>query len=80
MSENKPWYYISYEHQYISKTTGNTQEWSRDEKITQQHPLEFLIHIRENYAENKYARYTYRLLFWSEIPETVALNCKDKIN
>lgn len=71
------WYFIIYEHQYTSKTTGQTQDWYRHEKITQQHPVDFLQEQRTIYAENQHTRYHYRLLFWAEIPEDVALKHKE---
>jgi hypothetical protein len=77
LAEDKPWFYIRFEHQYISKTTGQSQEWYQDETITQQHPLEFLREQREKHSENEHARYRYRLCFWSEIPEEIALKNKE---
>jgi len=76
MSEK--WYFIIFQHQYISKTTGASQEWYDDEAITQKHPVDFLVDYRLNHAENDHARHKYRLLFWAEIPETVALRNKVK--
>ena len=73
------WYYIIFEHEYTSKLTGQTQEWYRDERVIQQHPLDFLVEQRTKHAENQHARYRYRLLFWSEIPEEVALRNKEAL-
>lgn len=73
------WYYIIYQHQYSSKT-GRTQEWSDNETITNTHPIEFLLNLRDKYKEDEHATYRYRLLFWAEILEEIALKFKERLD
>lgn len=73
MSEEESWYFIIYEQEYISKTTGHSQGWTKCETITQQHPIDFLVENREQYSENENTIFHYRLVFWAEIPEDVAV-------
>lgn len=70
------WYFIIYESQYRSKSTNTVQSWTMGEEITQEHPIDFLARMRKDYAESNHARYNYRIKFWSEIPEDVALKHK----
>lgn len=72
------WYFIIYQWQYTSKTTGRTQEANISELITEHHPVEFLVEQRTKHAENDHARYTYNLMFWSEIPSEIAKKYKER--
>jgi hypothetical protein len=67
-----------YQYQYVSKTTHHTQEWSDAERIENVHPIEFLLKQRDKHGENEHAIYHYRLLFWAEIPEDIALKYKEQ--
>jgi hypothetical protein len=73
------WYFIVYQHEYVSKTSHHTQEWSNNETITNIHPVEFLVDLRNKHGESEQAIYHYLLKFWAEIPEEIALKFKERL-
>lgn len=73
----KEWYFIAYNYIHTSKVTLSMSTSIR-QTIENKHPLEWLDEMQTEYSEDGHSSYEYQILFWSLIPEEIALKMKEK--